>query len=123
MFFGFPTLCDFRKGWALDSPETDIGTAIFYRERLRHSAMRVFTRITLATLLLSAPALFAQEPDATAVLTLKRAVALAIQHSRDIALARVQYSIAQSEAGVNRADFRPNLYTGSGAAYTSGFPA
>jgi outer membrane protein TolC len=85
--------------------------------------MRVFTRITLATLLLSAPALFAQEPDATAVLTLKRAVALAIQHSRDIALARVQYSIAQSEAGVNRADFRPNLYTGSGAAYTSGFPA
>ena len=85
--------------------------------------MRILTRLTLATLLLSAPGLFAQEPEATAILTLKRAVALAIQHSRDIALARVQYSIAQSEAGVNRADFRPNLYTGSGAAYTSGFPA
>jgi outer membrane protein TolC len=77
-------------------------------------------------MLLLAPALRAQQqsqPDPTGVLTLKRAVALAIQHSRDIALARVQYSVAEAEAGVNRADFRPNLYTGSGAAYTSGFPA
>jgi len=88
--------------------------------------MKVFNRFTLNTfalLLLAVPMLLAQEPDSTAALTLKRAVALAIQNSRDIALARVQYSIAQSEAGVNRADFRPNLYTGSGAAYTSGFPA
>jgi outer membrane protein TolC len=88
--------------------------------------MRLFTRLTLQSLVLLflvAPALKAQEPDATAVLTLKRAVALAIQHSRDIALARVQYSVALSEAGVNRSEFRPNLYTGSGAAYTSGFPA
>jgi outer membrane protein TolC len=94
--------------------------------------MKMFTRRALQSLLLLfllSPALKAQgaqgpqAPDATAVLTLKRAVALAIQHSRDIALARVQYSIAQSEAGVNRAEFRPNLYTGSGAAYTSGFPA
>jgi outer membrane protein TolC len=61
----------------------------------------------------------AQEPEK---LTLKRAVALALQNSRELALARVQYTMAQNQAGVERADFRPNLYTGSGAAYSNGFP-
>jgi outer membrane protein len=56
-------------------------------------------------------------------LTLRQAVTLALQNSREIALARMQYTVALNAAGVNRADFRPNLYTGSGAAYTSGFPA
>lgn len=56
-------------------------------------------------------------------LTLRQAVTLAEQNSRDLALARVQYSIAQGQVSVDRAEFRPNLYTGSGAAYTSGFPA
>lgn len=55
-------------------------------------------------------------------LTLKRAVTLALQNSRDLALARVQYTVAQKQAGVDRAEFRPNLYTGSGAAYSNGFP-
>lgn len=59
----------------------------------------------------------------TQKLTLREAVTLAMQNSRDLALARVQYSVAKAEAGVDRADFRPNLYTGSGAAYTSGFPS
>lgn len=59
----------------------------------------------------------------TQKLTLRQAVTLAMQNSRDLALARVQYAVAKAEAGVNRADFRPNLYTGSGAAYTSGFPS
>jgi hypothetical protein len=35
----------------------------------------------------------------------------------------MQYTVALNAAGVNRADLRPNLYTGAGAAYTSGFPA
>lgn len=56
-------------------------------------------------------------------LTLRQTVTLALQNSRDLALAKVQYSIAQGEVSVERAEFRPNLYTGSGAAYTSGFPA
>lgn len=64
-----------------------------------------------------------QEPDKPEVLTLKRAVTLALQNSRDLALARIQYTVARNEAGVNRAEFHPNLYTGSGAAYTSGFPS
>src|SRR5579871_4002877 len=56
-------------------------------------------------------------------LTLKEAVTLALQNSRDLAIARVQYSIASDQVAVTRGDFRPNLYTGSGAAYTSGYPS
>jgi len=56
-------------------------------------------------------------------LSMREAVALALQNSRDLALAKVQYTVALSEAGVDRAAFRPNVYTGSGAAYTYGFPS
>ena len=58
----------------------------------------------------------------TGVLTLDHVVNLALAHSPDLALARVRYTVAQNVAGVDRAEFRPNLYTGSGAAYTNGFP-
>jgi outer membrane protein len=56
-------------------------------------------------------------------LTMRHAVTLALQNSRDLALARVQYTVALSQTAVDRSAFRPNLYTGSGAAYTSGFPS
>src|SRR5580700_9554593 len=56
-------------------------------------------------------------------LSMREAVALALQNSRDLALARVQYTVALNEAGVDRSAFRPNLYTGSGIAYTNGFPS
>ncbi|HXA76952.1 MAG TPA: TolC family protein [Candidatus Acidoferrales bacterium] len=56
-------------------------------------------------------------------LTLHQAVTLALQNSRDVKLAQVQYNVALGEVGVDRAAFRPNLYTGAGAAYTHGFPA
>jgi outer membrane protein len=56
-------------------------------------------------------------------LTMRQAVTLALRNSRDLALARVQYTVALNEAGVDRAAFLPNLYTGSGAAYTYGFPS
>ncbi|MGH9748053.1 MAG: TolC family protein [Candidatus Acidiferrales bacterium] len=65
----------------------------------------------------------AQDSPDSQKLTLRQAVTLAMQNSREIALARVQYTVALNAAGVDRADFRPNLYTGSGAAYTSGFPS
>ena len=64
----------------------------------------------------------ANAPD-TSKLTMRQALTLAMQNSRELALARVQYTVALNAAGVDRADFLPNLYTGSGAAYTSGFPA
>jgi outer membrane protein TolC len=59
----------------------------------------------------------------TGKMTLHQAVTLAVQNSRDVKLAQVQYNVAMSEVGVDRAAFRPNLYTGSGAAYTYGFPS
>jgi outer membrane protein TolC len=67
-------------------------------------------------------AALAQEPEATERLTLKQAVALAVKNSRELALARVQHTVAENAAAFDRAQFRPNLYTGSGAAYTHGFP-
>jgi outer membrane protein len=75
-----------------------------------------------ATLLLLCVAVPARAQDERK-LTMREAVALALQNSRDLALARVQYTVAMNEAGVDRAAFRPNLYTGSGAAYTNGFPS
>lgn len=54
--------------------------------------------------------------------TLKQAVAISLQKSREISLARLQYETTRQESGVTRAQFLPNLYTGSGVAYTSGFP-
>ena len=56
-------------------------------------------------------------------LSMREAVALALQNSRDLALARVQYKVALDAAGLDHAAFLPNLYTGSGAAYTYGFPS
>lgn len=56
-------------------------------------------------------------------LTMHQAITFALQNSRDLKLARVQYNVAAGEAGVDRAAFRPNLYTGAGLAYTYGFPS
>jgi outer membrane protein TolC len=65
------------------------------------------------------PALRAQEPEK---LTLKQTVTLAVQNSRELALARIQLSVAQGAARLDRSQFLPNLYSGSGAAYSNGFP-
>lgn len=54
--------------------------------------------------------------------TLKQAVSMSLQKSREISLARLQYETSRQEAGLTRSQFLPNLYTGSGVAYTSGFP-
>lgn len=55
-------------------------------------------------------------------LTLKQTVNLAVQRSPDVALANLQFNLARRQADVRRSEFLPNLYAGSGAAYTSGFP-
>src|SRR5580693_5890279 len=68
---------------------------------------------------LGAASAFAQD---TNTVTLRQAVTLALQNSRDLKLARVQYNVALNEAGVDRAAFHPNLYTGAGYVYTHGFP-
>ncbi|HWG58848.1 MAG TPA: TolC family protein [Candidatus Acidoferrales bacterium] len=56
-------------------------------------------------------------------LTLQEAVKLALQNSPDLKLARAQYNVALGDVGVDRAAFLPNVYTGSGAVYTYGFPS
>jgi outer membrane protein len=55
-------------------------------------------------------------------LTLKEVVALAVRNSRDLQLAKLQYTVAQRQAGSGAAAFLPNIYVGSGAAFTHGLP-
>ena len=64
----------------------------------------------------------AQDAEFARKLSLKDAVNLAVANSRDIALARLQYGVMQRQIGVARSVFLPNIYTGTGVAYTSGFP-
>jgi outer membrane protein TolC len=55
-------------------------------------------------------------------LTLKRTIDLALQNSKDIQVAKIQASIADHAALINKAQFMPNVYAGSGAGYTYGIP-
>jgi outer membrane protein TolC len=54
--------------------------------------------------------------------TLKRAIELALQNSKEIQVAKIQASVADHAAQITRAQFMPNLYAGSGAGYTNGIP-
>jgi outer membrane protein len=64
----------------------------------------------------------AQQTPPPISLTLKRALELALQNSKDIKIARIQASVADRAAMISKADFLPNLYVGSGAGYTYGIP-
>src|SRR6516164_8027097 len=54
--------------------------------------------------------------------TLKRAIELALQNSKEIQVAKIQASVADHAAQITKAQFMPNLYAGSGAGYTYGIP-
>jgi len=86
---------------------------------IRDFATRLALGVAACALLSGAPA-SAQDGNP---LTLQHAVTLALQNSRDVKLAQVQYNVAMGEVRVDKAAFMPNLYTGSGLAYTHGFPA
>ena len=64
----------------------------------------------------------AANTGAPAVLTLKRAIELALQNSKDIQVAKVQARVADHAAQITKAQFMPNLYAGSGAGYSNGIP-
>jgi len=67
----------------------------------------------------------AQEAPKDAVpmaLTLKRAIQMALQNSKEIQVAKIQASVADRAAKITKAQFMPNLYAGSGAGYTYGIP-
>jgi outer membrane protein len=88
---------------------------------VRRSRTRCATWIVLI-MCANISAVRAQDAGFSRQLTLKEAVTLAVGNSRELALARLQYGLVQREAGVASAAFRPNFYTGTGAAYTNGFP-
>src|SRR5437667_3410 len=73
----------------------------------------------LCAALLGVPEVPAQ--DAVSI-NLRQAVEMALRNSREVGLAQARYNVAQNTVDVNRSAFRPNLFTGSGAAYTHGFP-
>src|SRR5258708_18242793 len=65
----------------------------------------------------------AQETSAPPIaLTLKRTIELALQNSNDIQVAKIQASVADKAALINKAQFMPNVYAGSGLGYTYGIP-
>jgi outer membrane protein TolC len=64
----------------------------------------------------------ASKAGAAVTLTLKRAIELALQNSKDIQVAKIQASVADHAARITKAQFMPNLYVGSGAGYTYGIP-
>lgn len=59
---------------------------------------------------------------ALVTLTLKHAIELALQNSKDIQLAKIQTGLADRSAQITKAQFLPNVYAGSGAGYTFGIP-
>jgi outer membrane protein TolC len=71
--------------------------------------------------LLTGPTAFAQEVEQEP-LTLRRAVTLAVENSSELVLAKARYAVADQQEAQARAPFHPSLFTGSGAAYTNGFP-
>jgi outer membrane protein TolC len=71
--------------------------------------------------LLTGPTASAQKNEQQP-LTLSRAVTLAVEQSSELALAKARYAVAEQEEAQARAPFHPSLFTGSGAAYTNGFP-
>src|SRR5262249_48351820 len=81
--------------------------------------IRSIKRTLPATWILIPVVLAAQDVES---INLKQAVERALQNSREVAVAQVQYEVSRNTIGANRAAFKPNLYTGSGLAYTHGFP-
>ncbi|HEX5425212.1 MAG TPA: TolC family protein [Candidatus Acidoferrales bacterium] len=65
----------------------------------------------------------AQSVPGQRTLSLREAVTLAMENSRDLRLAQVEYQVAANAARLDRSAFLPNLYTGAGYVYTHGFPS
>jgi len=61
-------------------------------------------------------------PNESVALTLKSAIEMALRNSKDIQVAKLQASVADHASQLNKANFLPNLYVGSGAGYTYGIP-
>ena len=91
------------------------------RRRILKTGRTLRAMVALAAAIAAPPA-GAQQAPPPAALTLKQAVALALRDNSEVSLAQLRYQSSQRELHVERSLFQPNLYVGSGAAYTSGFP-
>jgi outer membrane protein TolC len=56
-------------------------------------------------------------------MTLRQALEIALAQSPDVMLARLDQQKARNQVTIARDPFRPKVFAGSGAAWTSGFPA
>jgi outer membrane protein TolC len=56
-------------------------------------------------------------------MTLKQALAVALEQSPDVVLARLERQKARDQISIARDPFVPKVFAGSGAAYTYGFPS
>jgi outer membrane protein len=98
------------------------------KARKRSGAMQIFWCSLIGAALLAAltTPLRAQETQqaggGAVALTLKRAIELALQNSKDIQVAKLQASLADRSAMITRSQFLPNLSAGSGLGYTYGIP-
>ena len=87
----------------------------------RWAAKAIFLLTGIAASAAAQEAPPANEP-APVVLTLRRAIELALQNSKDIQVAKIQGRLADRSALISKAEFLPNLYVGSGLGYTYGIP-
>ena len=82
----------------------------------------VFLAVLFSIAVSTTQAQEAQSNSSAVSLTLKHAIELALQNSKDIQVAKLQASLANRSAMITKAQFLPNLYAGSGAGYTYGIP-
>ena len=93
-----------------------------------NSRSKALCTVTVAVLALAISVRAQEAPQAQGAappsvsLTLKEAIELALQNSKDIQVAKLQASLANRSARITKAQFLPNLYAGSGAGYTFGIP-
>ncbi len=86
---------------------------------MNNSMKKVATGILGVAILLGTAQCRAQDSQR---LSLSRAVSLALQNSPELALERSKVDVAKNRARVDRAEFLPSFFTGTGAAYTNGIP-
>jgi outer membrane protein len=107
---------------AMESGCTNMGVRKSRQNILRYWRTLVTVAGLAIFILAGVAGAYAQDQELVRKLTLKEAVSLAVANSRDLALARLQYGTTLRQVGVAKSAFLPNLYTGTGVAYTNGFP-
>jgi outer membrane protein TolC len=98
-----------------------VAVATIWNASLRAQTSAVLQNPNASRSAMEAPTQVAAQTGPVA-LTLKSAIEMALRNSKDIQVAKLQASIASHASQLNRANFLPNIYVGSGAGYTYGIP-